>query len=281
MNVYEIVTERIIKQMEQGIIPWHKSWASVQEGAYNRITKKPYSVLNQMLLSKSGEYASYKQWNDLGGYIRKGAKSEIVVFWKLLDRKDPDSTDEKSKKVPLLRYYNVFHISDVENVPSLAQDEFFDTQPIESADDVFFGYIQRENIKTEIEPTNRAYYSPAMDIIHLPDIKQYQNPSDYYSVAFHEATHSTGHHSRLKRFLPADTVAPFGSADYSKEELVAELGSAAILNTLGLETPDTFSSSTAYIQNWVKVLKNDSRFIVSASAKANKAVNLILGKETI
>lgn len=82
-DVYEMVTDRIIEQLEQGVIPWQKPWGGVIDGAYNRISKKPYSLLNQMLLQHSGEYATFKQWSELGGHIRKGEKSEIVVFWKL------------------------------------------------------------------------------------------------------------------------------------------------------------------------------------------------------
>ena len=225
MNVYQIVTDRIIRQLKEGIIPWKKSWLSVREGAFNRISKKPYSIMNQLLLSRQGEYASYKQWQSIGGQVRKGAKSEIVVFWKLLDVKDDKTANGKDgslKKIPLLRYYNVFHISDVDGVDPLPEEDFFDTTPIESAERIFRDYINREHIRLEIRETNRAFYSPARDVIHLPDIKQYANPSDYYSVAFHEATHSTGHKNRLGRFAPDIPIAPFGSPDYSKEELVAE-----------------------------------------------------------
>ena len=146
MNVYQIVTDRIIRQLEEGTIPWKKSWLSVREGAYNRISKKPYSIMNQLLLSRQGEYASYKQWQALGGQVRKGAKSEIVVFWKLLDAKDDKAQSNKAetyKKVPLLRYYNVFHISDVDGVDPLPKEDFFDTAPIESAEQIFSDYISR------------------------------------------------------------------------------------------------------------------------------------------
>ena len=121
MNVFQIVTDRIIHQLREGTTPWKKSWLSVREGAFNRVSRKPYSILNQLLLSRQGEYASYKQWQQLGGQVRRGAKSEIVVFWKLLDRVDPDKDDEgrqRLRKIPLLRYYNVFHISDVDGVCS-------------------------------------------------------------------------------------------------------------------------------------------------------------------
>ena len=182
MNVYQIVTDRIISQLKEGTIPWKKSWLSVREGAFNRVNKKPYSILNQLLLSHQGEYASYKQWQQLGGQVRRGAKSEIVVFWKLLDRVDADKTGESRqtlRKIPLLRYYNVFHISDVDGVTPLPSEELYDTAPIESAEKTFRDYIAREHISLEIQPTDRAYYSPACDTIHLPDIRQYAAPSDY------------------------------------------------------------------------------------------------------
>ena len=87
LNVYEMVTERIIKQLEQGTIPWQKPWTGVRSGAFNRVSKKPYSLINQAILEKPGEYATFKQWKDLGGHIKKGAKAEMVVFWKILKRK--------------------------------------------------------------------------------------------------------------------------------------------------------------------------------------------------
>ena len=105
-------------------------------------------------------------------------------------------------------------------------------------------------------------------------MKQFAETAEYYSTAFHELTHSTGHHSRLNRL---EKFTFFGTEAYSKEELVAEIGAAALVNAAGLETASSFRNSTAYIQNWLSVLKNDKRFIVSAAGKAEKAVNLILG----
>lgn len=279
MNVYEIVTDRIIKKLEEGTIPWHKPWMNVSAGAFNRVSRKPYSLLNQMLLSHEGEYATFRQWSALGGHIKKGAKAEMVVFWKMLAPKDSTAEEEPAKARPILRYYNVFHFSDVEGVEPLQAEGLRDTCPLESAETIFRDYVAREHIKTEIALSNQAFYSPAKDLIHLPDIRQYENASDYYSVVFHEAAHSTGHHKRLARFDEGTPPAPFGTEDYSKEELVAELGSATIMNTLGLETSETFRNSAAYIQNWTSVLKNDNRFIVSASARGDKAARYILGKE--
>lgn len=273
-DVYEMVTDRIIEQLEQGVISWEKPWGGVIDGAYNRISKKPYSLLNQMLLQHSGEYATFKQWSELGGHIRKGEKAEIVVFWKLQPYEEENADGEKIiKQIPLLRYYNVFHISQVEGVEPLAKP-FEEVKPIEEADRVIADYVKRENIDFEECASNQAYYSPSFDRVVVPMKQQYKNINEYYSTTFHELTHSTGHKNRLNR-LQTGAVAAFGSETYSKEELVAEIGSASLMNMLGIETPKTFRNSAAYIQSWLKVLRNDNKFIVSASSKAEKAVNYI------
>ena len=136
--------------------------------------------------------------------------------------------------------------------------------------------MTREHIDFQEMKSNKAFYSPASDKVVVPLKEQYQNINEYYSTTFHELTHSTGHKTRLDR-LENGVVAAFGSETYSKEELVAEMGSANILNILGIETQQTFKNSAAYIQNWLQVLKNDNKFIVSAASKAEKAVNFILG----
>lgn len=280
-SVYEMITDRIIAQLEEGIIPWQKPWTGVMSGAYNRISKKPYSLLNQMMLLHDGEYASFKQWQDLGGHVKKGAKSEIIVFWKVLPVEETKEDGSKVRKnIPYLRYINVFHISQVEGVEPLRREELKETEPIEEAENLLKDYINREGIELIQEASNKAYYSPDMDLIHLPLMEQFQNAEEYYSTAFHESVHSTMKECRCNREQDrkGKNVA-FGSQDYSKEELVAEIGSANILNQLGIETAKSFKNSTAYIQSWLKVLKNDVRFIVSASSKAEKAVKYILGEE--
>lgn len=279
-SVYEMVTERIIEQLESGIIPWEKPWTGIRSGAYNRISKKSYSLLNQMLLKHDGEYATFKQWQGLGGHIRKGEKSEIIVFWKIQPVEEIQEDGTKIvKQIPLLRYFNVFHISQVEGVEPLKQDDLKEIEPIGRAENVLNGYWKRENIKVEHMASNKAYYSPAADMIHLPLMEQFNNANEYYSTAFHESVHSTMKESRCNRDEERkNKIVAFGSDEYSKEELVAELGSASLMNIIGIETKKSFRNSTAYIQNWLSVLKNDVKFIVSASSKAEKAVNYILGE---
>lgn len=276
MNVYEMVTERIIKQLEKGVIPWEKPWTGTRDGAFNRVSKKSYSLLNQMLLKHQGEYATFKQWSDLGGKVRKNEKAETVVFWKIQPVKEEKDGIEEIKQIPILRYYHVFHISQVEDVEPLPQDVTV-LEPIAEADKILMDYISREKIVLEHSASNEAYYSPTRDLIHLPLMEQFKNIEEYYSTAFHEATHSTMTNNRCNR-KPENKRVAFGSEDYSKEELVAEIGSANILNMLGIETSNSFRNSAAYIQNWLTVLKNDTRFIVSASSKAEKAVKYILNE---
>ena len=277
-NVYDMVTERIIAELEKGIIPWEKPWTGVRDGAFNRITKRPYSLINQMLLQHRGEYATFKQWSELGGHVRKGEKSEIVVFWKILEQLETnEETGEKEiKKIPLLRYYNVFHISQVDGVEPLAPEQLNnDITPIEAGDKIITDYITREHLNFIECKSNKAYYSPSADTVKVPLKEQYNLINEYYSTTYHELIHSTGHKNRLNR-LHTGAIAAFGSEDYSKEELVAEIGSATIMNMLGIETTKTFRNSTAYIQSWLQVLRNDNKFIISASSKAEKAVNYIM-----
>lgn len=279
INVYELVTNRIIEQLENNIIPWEKPWSGTIDGAFNRVSKKPYSILNQMLLKYDGEYATFKQWQELGGHIRKGEKSEMVVFWKMYPIKEKqDDGTEIIKTIPLLKYINVFHISQVDGVEPLKQKVTHDIEPIDKAEKILNDYWNRENITIEHVKGDKAFYSPMFDKIQLPLFEQFKQPEEYYSTAFHESVHSTMKTSRCNRQEDRKgKVVSFGSEEYSKEELVAEVGSAQLMNIVGIETTKSFRNSTAYIQSWLKVLRNDNKFIVSASSKAEKAVNYILG----
>lgn len=279
INVYELVTNRIIEQLENNIVPWEKPWSGTIDGAFNRVSKKPYSILNQMLLKYDNEYASFKQWKDLGGHIRKGEKSEIVVFWKMYPIKEKqDDGTEIIKTIPLLKYINVFHISQVDGVEPLKQKVTHDIEPIDKAEKILNDYWNRENITIEHVKGDKAFYNPMFDKIQLPLFEQFKQSEEYYSTAFHESVHSTMKTSRCNRQEDRKgKVVSFGSEEYSKEELVAEVGSAQLMNIVGIETTKSFRNSTAYIQSWLKVLRNDNKFIVSASSKAEKAVNYILG----
>lgn len=276
-NLFKMVTDRIIEELEKGNIPWEKPWTGTIDGAFNRKTKRPYSLINQLLLVKSGEWASLKQWNELGGKIKKGEKSSIVVFWKIQNfvkkEKDADGNEKESRySVPVLKYYRVFHIDQVEGVEPLENRNLTPIDTVDDADEIIREYVEREGIRFHHEKQNKAFYRPSTDEVVLPMREQFTDTSEYYSTAFHELTHSTGHPSRLNRITKP---AAFGSEDYSREELVAEIGAASMLNSLGIETKKSFRNSAAYIQSWIRALKNDERMIVVASGKAEKAVEFI------
>ena len=279
-SVYEMVTERIISQLEKGIIPWRKPWTGIRSGAFNRISKKSYSLLNQMLLKHEGEYATYNLWESLGGHVRKGEKSEIVVFWKIQPiEEDKEDGTKETKHIPILRYFNVFHISQVDGVEPLTKDDLKSIEPIEKAESVLHDYWNREGIEVKHIGGDEAYYSPSRDLIRLPLFDQFTDANEYYSTAFHESIHSTMKESRCNRAEDRKgKLVAFGSEDYSKEELIAEIGSASLMNIIGIETSKTFQNSSAYIQGWLSKLRNDVKFIVSASSKAEKAVNYILNE---
>ena len=274
-DIYSAVTDRIIAQLEQGVIPWHKPWTGVRGGAYSATTGKPYSLLNQMLLGKPGAYYTYLEIQKRGGHIRKGEKSSIVVFWKQIPVKetDPDTGEEREKLIPMLRYFNVFHSSQCEGLPSEAPQEATEQPTSPAADKVISDYLSRESLTLTHQRGDDAYYSPALDCVVLPLREQFPDIAEYFSTAFHELTHSTGHSTRLNRLT---APAHFGSESYSKEELVAEIGAAALMNYTGTETAKAFKNSAAYIQSWLRALQNDKRLIVSASGAASKAVNYIL-----
>ncbi len=272
MDIYAEVTNRIIDQLEKGQIPWQKPWIA-SGSAVSRATGKPYSLLNQMILGRGGEYLTFAQCQKEGGKVRKGEKSQMVVFWKFIEQED-EETHEK-KQVPFLRYYNVFHINQCEGLKAKHMPELPATaKPDEAAESIIAAYAQRSGVTIKHQEGDRAFYRPSNDTVVLPLLAQFAETAEYYSTVFHELTHSTGHANRLDRL---SKTAYFGSEAYSKEELIAEIGAAALVNHAGLETANSFRNSAAYVQNWLKVLRDDKRFIVSAAGKAEKAVSMILG----
>ena len=271
MDIYAEITNRMIAEMEAGVIPWRKPWMAAGR-AISHTTGKAYSLLNQMLLGRPRAWLTYTQCPQEGGHIRKGEKSRSVVFWKWLEKKDEET--EEVTQVPYLRYYNVFHIDQCEGITAKhAEMQAHPANADEAAEAIITDYIQREGVTLEHRAGDSAFYQPMTDRIVLPLLDQFAETAEYYGTAFHEMVHSTGHAKRLARL---DTTVNFGGEEYSKEELIAEIGSAALVHHAGLETPSSFRNSAAYVQNWLTVLKGDKRFIVSAAGKADKAVNYIL-----
>ena len=288
-NVYQMVTDRIIAQMEKGIIPWHKPWHGIRsnnpaEWAINYDSRKAYSLLNQFLLGEAGEYLTFAQIQKHGGRIIKGEKSKMVVFYTQLIKENPDKLDAdgnpKVERIPVLRYYNVWHIKQTEGIESKTETSApveSTIKPEEAADAIVDGYMTSANHpKLIVKISDEAFYRPSTDEVVVPQMNQYTDVAEYYSTLFHELTHSTGHTSRCARKGITD-LAAFGGHEYSKEELVAEIGAAMLVNEAAIPAERAFRNSVAYLQSWLRALKNDNKMIVWAAGQAEKAVKYILG----
>lgn len=265
-TVYEMVTERIIKKLEEGVIPWRKPWNSC--GAVNWETQKEYHGINAMLL-EPGEYATFNKIKESGGKVKKGAKGQMVVFWKMFENEE-----YPEKKIPFLRHYTVFDINtQVEGLETRRKDiGVHEHNPIESAEQIKEAY---RNCPPISYAPGKAYYMPSTDSISVPEINDYNNPEEFYSTMFHEMVHSTGHKSRLNR-SGITGIAAFGSETYSKEELVAEIGAAMLCTIAGIDQT-TFENSASYVSSWLRALKGDPKLIVFASSQAQKAADHIRG----
>lgn len=310
MTVYEIITEKIINKMQEGIIPWAKPWERVRtytftqiedfRPAYSYSTGKPYDIINQMLLGYTeGEYATFNQIAKAGGKVKKGEKSEIVCGW-IVENKQKQDADGKpmvdedgnalTEKTFGLRFYHVFNIlTQCEDIkPKHDWTKVEKPKPkkvtkttgkkavklVDSAEAIIKRYLDSKDAPTmHIIESDEAFYRPSDDSVTIPLPTQFKGVIEaYYSTAFHELTHSTGKDTRLDRQIKN----VFGNHEYSKEELVAEIGSCFLMSAAGLDCEKTFNNSVAYLQNWLEVLKNDPKMIIFASAQAEKAVNYIL-----
>jgi antirestriction protein ArdC len=287
MDVYGIVTERILRALDTGIVPWRCPWKKSAGTPRNLITGKPYSGINPFMLTVeaiANGYASpywltYKQAQNSGGNVKRGEKSSIVVFWKIYPTKELDK-DGHPIELPVLRYYNVFNFDQCEGLadilPPADTPATYSHNPIASAEKIFAEMPNRPAIESKI--SNSAFYRPSSDTVHIPELAQFENPAAFYSTLFHELGHSTGHHSRLNRNGITDG-ALFGSHEYSKEELVAEFTSSFLCAMAEIER-GTFENSAAYIRGWSQKLRdqNNRKWIVWAASQAQKAADYILGK---
>ena len=274
-KVYDIITDRIITELEKGIIPWRKPWNTAGMSK-NLISGKTYQGVNAImtnLQSFNSEYwLTFKQCKSLKGKIVKGSKSTPVIFWKFLDGKIDDVTG-KADKIPMLRYYNVFNATQTEGIDyPKATTELTEFKQIESAEKILADMPL--GMPKVLHEEQRAYYQPGSDIINMPKKESFANTPEYYSTLFHELTHSTGHKDRLNRDGVAGEIS-FGSNCYSKEELIAEIG-ASFLNGHSGIMHKTIDNSTAYIRSWLGKLKSDKKLVITASGKAQKAANYIL-----
>ena len=284
-NPYQVITDRVISMLNEGVIPWRKPWLdtgspkSLQSG-------KPYRGINIFMLSATSSFMgyssplwlTYRQAQSRGGHVIKGEKGTPVVFWKIMEKESEDLPDEeeKTRKIPVLKMYTVFNIQQCEGIeyptPSVHETPF---DPIAQCEQVVQTMPRPPTIR---HGESRAYYRPSTDLLNMPAPELFSSNVEYYSTLFHELTHATGHSTRLNR--PSITEASsFGSPGYAKEELIAEMGATFLCSQVGIEQK-TLENSVSYINNWLKVLRNDPRLIIYAAAAAQKAVDYIIPQES-
>jgi antirestriction protein ArdC len=291
-DLYQVITDKILDEIEKtGKLNWVKEWKT-KRGTnvfpMNGISKKRYEGINFFLLSMhdyvNPYWLTYKQVEQLGGNVRKGEKSTMIVFWKLNEYTKTNEATQKDevKKVPLLRYYNVFNVEQCENVTIKADEvsevEYNDNEKIDIAQNIVESYQMREAINYDIKESDRAYYRPSTDSITMPLIGQFNSSQSFYSTFFHEISHSTGHKKRLNRKEVVETTY-FGSCDYGTEELTAELTSAFICAEIGISNESTERNSVAYLKNWKNAIKGDKKLFLMASQRASKSAKYILNKQ--
>lgn len=277
MKVNEILTEQIIKKLEAGDVPWRKPWKSSFLDQKNAITKRPYRGLNVMLLAMQGyecpEWATYKQIEEKGGHVRKGEKSTAIVFWKFSKFKEKDAKGEEiERQTAFTRYYRVFNLEQCEGIEWEKPEPGEAVDSIAEAERIVDGFSGKPEILWKIG--DRACYAPFLDQVTMPKREQFETSEDLYATLFHELVHSTGHENRLGRSTVGKSY--FGSHEYSKEELIAEIGAAFLCSKAGI-VQKTLDNSAAYIKHWLKALKDDANMVVMAAAQAQKAFDLILG----
>ncbi|MFD3002612.1 ArdC family protein [Pontibacter toksunensis] len=293
MNAYEKfnqlaeqVTNEVIAQLEQGKVPWQKPWTSYGLPR-NYSSGRHYEGFNAFYLHYITEerhfttpyFLTFRQAKELGGHVKKGEKGTPIIYWKIREEKDCENTLEKAEEekehgrkfVPFI--WTVFNIDQIEGVDFALPEavERTELQVIAACQKVVERYpLPRPHIG---HGGTQAYYAPVSDRVQLPELRYFVSPHAYHATLYHELIHSTGHPQRLDRFT--DKATRFGDEDYSKEELIAEMGASFLCAFTGIQEA-VFENSVAYLQGWVSKFKDDKTMIIYAGTRAFKAASYIL-----
>lgn len=248
----------------------------------NLISQHQYRGINAVLTScmgfQSPYWLSYKQALDHGGQVKKGEKGTPIVFWKFGTKQDSEGNESQWGFCSHSTVFNLEQIEGMDSIKALAakrKSKRIDFIPIEACQSVADTYIAQGPKIDHHE--QRAFYRPSTDDINMPKKESFNSAQEYYSTLFHEMTHSTGHKDRLARTGVTERN-HFASHEYSKEELIAEMGSAFLCAQTGIDTA-TLDNSASYIASWIATLKGDSKLVLSAASQAHKAIDLINGKK--
>lgn len=282
VDVYQMVTDTIIEALEKGAIPWHKPWKSGGTTApaagwpRNASTGRGYSGINVLLLWLAADannytderWLTYKQAVALGGSVRKGEKGARITFWKTYKKE----VDGEEKDIWFLKYFTVFNVQQCQDLELPSFEQSGGVVPQEVTLTRVQGLVDATGA-TILHGGDRACFSPVLDRIRMPKLERFESENAYWGTLLHELTHWTGHESRLGRTFGTT----MRSHDYAREELVAEIGSAFLCAQVGV--PLDGLQHPAYLESWLKVLREDKRAIISAASKARKASELILSFE--
>ena len=278
MNNYEVITNAIIKKLEEGVIPWQKPYQGMWRWQKNFKSGKRYNGINQistsMMKFNSPYWLTYKQAKELGGTVIKGSKGSPILFAKLVDYKDANDVERTTS---IYRRTFVFNLDNIDGIDCPHLDDYgieeIDFNPIENCVKALED-SKPNRAEIEFHTNNIAYYSPGADMISCARPETFVSEEAYYSTIFHEIIHSTGHSSRLNR----DMTGEKGGKKYAKEELIAEIGASFAAGLTGIATA-TLDNSVAYIEEWKSVLRDNPQLIVIASSKAQKAVDSLKLKD--
>lgn len=273
-DLYQIVTDKIIEQLEAGKLPWVKPWKSTSYNGlpYNGISNRAYSGVNVMLLWLSGfsspDWYTSTQLKAKGWRFNEGEKPTMIVFTKPIakDVKNVETGEVEKKGYQVFRYYRVFN-RDQTDAPKVEQPDTIPAPTPEDVEQILGSLNLAEGV---IYGGDRACYMPSRDGIRLPNVGDFKSEDHFKSTALHEGVHATGHKSRLDR----DQRNAFGSAGYAFEELIAEIGSAMACAQIGLQWEELRHAD--YISSWLTALKNDKKMIVQAASRATKAVKYLI-----
>lgn len=282
MNKSEIqqrLTSAVIDQLQHGTVPWLTPWVSNGYVPTSLQTGKAYRGFNRMLLTMLGGkydrslWVTFKQAKYLGGTVMRGEHGLPIIYYSMISKRDKETGEEF--RVPLLRMSTVFNVEQCKDV-TIPAKLMVKREPVPTLAGINT-LLDKYTTKPEIHhsASDSAHYSPLFDRINLPMPEQFTSAESMAQTIAHELVHSTGHESRLDRFKGDDKPTQFGCASYAREELVAEIGAVMALAEVGV-TID-LAQNASYIAGWLKALENDTSLILSASAKAQKAVDYMLG----
>lgn len=275
-SVYETVTNSIIEELKQGVVPWVRPWkTSAGRLPYNAISERPYSGVNVLLLWETASvrhyanpaWLTFRQANELGGSVKQGEKATAIVYASTATKVEHNDAGEAiERSVPFLKFYSVFNVEQTSGLP----ERLVTIPESKSMGERLFraeAFVLRVGA-TIRHDGDKAYYAPSDDVIVLPRMEDFESLAHYFATNLHEHIHYSGHPGRLDR----DLSGRFGTRAYAGEELIAELGAAYLC--AHLQIPGQLRHA-AYIASWLELLENDRRAIFTAASAASKAAEYL------